>query len=158
MQLQPIATVTVNLKPPVMVGPGPYGVRVFVEVSDGVLESELDGATELRSISGKVLPGGGDWALLGADGWCRLDVRTLFETSDGATIYARFPGLIEMTEQVQSAFALGRATEFDDQYFRVTPHLETGDANYSWVNQTVFVGEGRFIDGFGLHYRMYRVG
>ena len=36
MQLRPLASVTVNLKPPVMVGPGPFGVRVFIEVSDGV--------------------------------------------------------------------------------------------------------------------------
>ena len=156
MQLRPLGSVTVNLKPPVMVGPGPFGVRVFIEVSDGVLESNGD-ATDLRSITGKVLSGGGDWALLGADGWCRLDVRTLFETSDGATIYAQFPGIIEFTDAVQRALALGEATDFADQYFRVTPRLETGDANYSWVNQSVLVGEGRFIDGFGLHYRMFLV-
>jgi len=94
MQLRPLASVTVNLKPPVMVGPGPFGVRVFIEVCDGVIESDAE-AIGLRPFTGKVLPGGGDWALLGADGWCRLDVRTLFETSDGATIYAQFPGIIE---------------------------------------------------------------
>ena len=156
MQLRPLASVTVNLKSPVMVGPGPFGLRVFIEVSDGVLESDAD-ATELQSITGKVLPGGGDWALIGADGWSRLDVRTLFETSDGATIYAQFPGIIELTDDVQMAFAQGQGTDFGDQYFRVTPILETGDANYGWVNQSLFVGEGRFIDGFGLHYRIFRV-
>lgn len=156
MQLQPLATVTVNLKPPVMVGPGPFGLRLFIEVSDGVIESD-SGADELTPMTGKVLPGGGDWALLGSDGWCRLDVRTLFETSDGATIYAQFPGLIEWTDAVQSALALGEGTEFGDQYFRTTPVLETGDAAYSWVNHSVFVGEGRFITGFGLNYRIHRV-
>lgn len=157
MYLQPLGSVTVNLKPPVMVGPGPFGVRVFIEVSDGVLESDAE-ATELHSITGKVLPGGGDWALLGVDGRCRLDVRTLFETSDGATIYAQFPGIIEMTDKVQLALTQGCGTDFTDQYFRVTPRLETGDAKYGWVNQSVFIGEGRFIDGFGLNYRMFRVG
>jgi hypothetical protein len=157
MELQPLASVRVNLKPPIMVGPGPFGVRVFIEVADGALESDTD-TTELRSFTGKVLPGGGDWALLGADGWCRLDVRTLFETSDGATIYAQFPGIIEMTDEVQLALMHGHGTDFADQYFRVTPVLETGDQNYRWVNQSVFVGEGRFIDGFGLHYRIFRVG
>ena len=53
-------------------GAGPFGVRVFIEVSDGVLESDAN-ATGLPPIAGKVLPGGGDWALLGADGWCRLE-------------------------------------------------------------------------------------
>lgn len=156
MELKRLASVSVYLKPPVMVGPGPYGVRMFIEVSDGVLESDANEA-ELRSFTGKVLPGGGDWALLGADGWCRLDVRTMFETSDGATIYAQFPGIIEMTHDVQLALTQGQATDFTDQYFRVTPRLETGDPNYAWVNQSVFVGEGRFIDGFGLNYRMFLV-
>ena len=54
-----------NLKPPVMVGPGPFGVRVFIEVSERMLESDAD-ATDLWSITGKVLPGDGDWALFGA--------------------------------------------------------------------------------------------
>ena len=153
MQLTPLASVTVNLKPPVMIGPGPFGVRVFIEVSDGVIESDAD----TIQFTGKVLSGGGDWALLGADGWCRLDVRTQFETSDGATIYAQFPGLIEWTDDVQLALAQGHGTDFTDQYFRVTPVLETGDANYSWVNHSVFVGEGRFVDGFGLQYRMFLV-
>ena len=156
MQLQPIGSVTVNLKPPVMIGAGPYGVRVFIEVSDGVLESD-NNATGFPSINGKVLPGGGDWALLGADGWCRLDVRTLFQTSDGATIYAQFPGVVELTDDVRMALADGRGTEFTDHYFRVTPRLETGDPKHRWVNQTVFVGQGRFIDGFGLNYRMFVV-
>lgn len=156
MQLRPIASVTVNLKPPVMVGAGPYGVRVFIEVSDGVIESDA-AATEVRSINGKVLPGGGDWALLGSDGWCRLDVRTLFETSDGAAIYAQFPGLIELTDDVQMALADGHGTEFSDQYFRVTPRLETGDPLHRWVNHSIFVGQGRFVDDFGLNYQMFLV-
>jgi len=80
MQLRPLASVTVNLKPPVMVGPGPFGVRVFIEVCDGVIESDAE-AIGLRPFTGKVLPGGGDWALLGADGWCRLDVRILHRST-----------------------------------------------------------------------------
>lgn len=157
MELTPIGTVTAHLAPPVMVGPGPYGVRMFVEIRDGDLTG-ASGATEVAQLTGKVLSGGGDWALIGADGWVRLDVRVQFQTGDGAVIYASFPGLIEMTDKVQQAFMEGSSTEFDDQYFRVTPQLETGDSDLSWVNHTLFVGEGRFLDGFGLQYNMFRVG
>jgi hypothetical protein len=60
-----------------------------------------------------------------------------------ATICAQFPGIIEWTDDVQLALAQGQGTNFAAQYFRVTPRLETGDATYSWVNQSVFVvGEG----------------
>jgi hypothetical protein len=40
---------------------------------------------------------------------------------------------------------------------RNSPTLETGDSNYEWINQAVFLGEGRFIEGFGLQYQIYRV-
>ena len=63
-----------------------------------------------------------------------------------------------MNDKVQRAFSEGVATDFGDQYFRTTPQLETGDSDLSWVNQTMFVGEGRFVDGFGLQYNMFRVG
>ncbi|MFI5781307.1 DUF3237 domain-containing protein [Nocardia sp. NPDC051570] len=157
MELTLIGTVTANLKPPIMIGPGPYGVRMFIEILDGVLEGAPD-VPEVEAFTGKVLPGGGDWVLIGADGWARLDVRVQFQTADGAAIYAEFPGLIEMNEKVQRAFTEGGATEFDDQYFRVTPRLETGDSALDWVNHTLFLGAGRFIEGFGLQYNMFRVG
>ncbi|WP_280261790.1 DUF3237 domain-containing protein [Nocardia wallacei] len=157
MELTRIGTVTAHLKPPVMIGPGPYGVRMFIEILDGVLEGD-PAVPEVGTLTGKVLPGGGDWALIGADGFARLDVRVQFETSDGAAIYASFPGLIEMNDKVQRAFGEGLGTDFEDQYFRVTPRLETGDSALNWVNQTTFLGEGRFVEGFGLQYNMFRVG
>ncbi|WP_024804185.1 DUF3237 domain-containing protein [Nocardia sp. BMG51109] len=157
MELTRIGTVTANLKPPVMIGPGPHGLRIFVEILDGVLEGDPN-VTAVQSITGKVLSGGGDWALIGADGWVRLDVRVQFQTVGSGVIYANFPGLLEMNDRVQQAFSEGSATDFGDQYFRVTPRLETGDNDLAWVNHTVFVGEGRFIEGFGLRYNMFRVG
>ncbi|MFC8529870.1 MULTISPECIES: DUF3237 domain-containing protein [Nocardia] len=157
MELTRIGTVTAHLKPPQMIGPGPYGIRMFIEIMDGTLEGDPS-VPEVNSIAGTVLPGGGDWVLIGADGWARLDVRVQFLTSNGAVVFAEFFGLIEMTDKVQDALMSGAATEFDDQYFRVTPRLETGDPQLEWVNQAVFLGEGRFVEGFGLQYVMYRVG
>jgi hypothetical protein len=47
-------------------------------------------------------------------------------------------------------------SSFADQYFRSTPRIETGDERYAWVNQTVFVAQGRLIPG-GVEYEVYRV-
>ncbi|MBV9683550.1 MAG: DUF3237 domain-containing protein, partial [Solirubrobacterales bacterium] len=55
------------LKPPVEIGPCPYGTRRFYEAVGGEVTGER--------ISGRVLSGGGDWILIGPDGWGRLDVR-----------------------------------------------------------------------------------
>jgi hypothetical protein len=149
MELNLEATATAKLKQPLMIGPGPQGVRLYIEVGEGSLTGPR--------LNGTVLPGGGDWVLVGADGWCRVDVRTQFETDDGAVIYGQFFGLIEMNDAVENAFASGIGTSFDDQYFRVTPRLETGDTDYEWVNKSVFLAQGRFVEGFGLEYQIYRV-
>jgi hypothetical protein len=149
MELVLEAVCSAQLKPPVMVGAGPYGVRMVFEVVDG----ELTGPR----IAAKVLPAGADWVLIGHDNWARMDVRAQFETGDGAVIYAQYHGLIELTDAASRALTDGAATEFGDHYFRVTPRLETGSTEYEWVNQALFVGEGRFTGGLGLEYRIYRV-
>jgi hypothetical protein len=137
------------LKPPVEVGPGPYGTRLFFEATEGKVTGER--------LSGRLLTGGGDWILVGADGWGRLDVRCLIETHDNAFIYAAYHGVVEMTDRAQKALAEGGETQWTDQYFRTAPRLETGDARYGWVNQSVFVAQGRVYPGLGVQYRVYRV-
>jgi hypothetical protein len=78
-------------------------------------------------------------------------------TDDGAFVYVHYHGLLEMNDKMQAAMAAAEATEFSDQYFRITPRFETGDDRYSWLNRSVFVGEGRLYPGFGVEYRVYRL-
>jgi hypothetical protein len=131
------------------VGDGPFGTRLFFDAYEGRLEGPR--------ISGTFKGGGGDWLLAGSDGFGRLDVRVQIETDDGAFVYIQYHGLIEINEKIQAAMASSEGTDFSDQYFRITPRFETGDPRYAWLNQSVFVGEGRFYPGFGVEYRVYRV-
>ena len=137
------------LKPPIEVGPGPYGTRLYYECIGGEVTGER--------LSGRLLTGGGDWLLVGPDGWGRLDVRAQIETHDNAMIYLSYHGVVEMTEPAQKALAEGGETRWEDHYFRTCPRLETGDTRYSWVNQSVFVAQGRVYPGLGVQYRVYRV-
>jgi hypothetical protein len=143
-------TYRAQLKPPVDVGAGPFGDRQVFEVTEGTVEGER--------INGRVLGGGGEWFLVGPDGYGRIDVRIQLETGDGAHIYAQYFGLLEMNEAVQG-FITGASEEtgFGDQYFRTAPRLECGDPRYAWVNQTLFVAEGRGCPGYGVEYRVFRV-
>jgi hypothetical protein len=138
-----------TLKEPVNVGVGPYGMRVVYEVTGGSFEGQR--------LKGKVLTGGGDWLLVGPDGWARLDVRAQLLTDDGAAIYVSYYGILEMNEKVQHATATGSGTEYGDQYFRTNPRFETGDPRYAWLNQTLFVAEGHMRPGLIVEYRVYRV-
>lgn len=150
MKLEYEFSYTAKLKDPVAVGPGPLGLRMFYEIAGGTAEGER--------IRGRILTGGGDWILIGEDGWGRLDVRGQLETHDGAVIYLSYFGLLEMNERVQQAtVSPSAATDYADQYFRSALRLETGDPRYAWVNRTLFVGEGRVQPGPAVQYRVYRV-
>ena len=135
------------LKPPVPIGAGPIGTRMYYEIDGGEVVGER--------LRGRVL-GGGEWALIGPDGFLRVDVRAQVETHDGAHIYVQYLGLLEMNDAVQRAVTSGGGTEYDDQYFYTNPRMESGDARYAWVNTTFFVGEGRLRPGPGVEYRIWR--
>ena len=137
------------LKPPVEIG-GPSGTRMFFEVTG-------EGRVEGERLKARVLTGGGDWLRVGADGVGRLDVRAQMQTDDGAVVYVHYDGILELNETVQQALATGGETQFADQYFRSTPRFQTGDERYAWLNQSVFVAEGRTYPGFGVEYRVYRI-
>ena len=149
MELVEEFTFTARLAPSVPVGAGPLGTRRIREVLGG----EVTGAR----LRGAIGTGGGDWVLIGPDGWGRLDVRLTIHTHDAAHIYVQYFGVIEYTEAALAANAGTRSSEYDEHYFRTAPRLETGDERYAWVNQAIFVGEGRLHPGPVVEYRVFRV-
>lgn len=132
------------------VGPGPLGRRMIGTIAGGALAGER--------LKGSIVGAGAEWLLLSSDGFGRLDTRTTFRTVDGAHIYMQFSGLLEMTPAVMALLSGGDTpTDFGDQYFFIDPRLETGDERYSWVNQTLFVGQGRHASRSRVEFRVYRV-
>ncbi len=139
-----------QLKPPVAIGPGPYGARMFFEIAGGTVEGER--------INGTIGTGGGDWALIDEKGIAHLDVRGQILTDDGAVIYMSYHGILEMNEKVQQVMGGAAEGAWGDSYFRTAPRLETGDERYGWVNDVVFVSEGRGRSNpLAVEYRTYRV-
>ena len=149
MELVHEFTFTARLAPSVPIGDGPYGRRRIREVQGGEVHGER--------IAGKVLSGGGDWVLIGPDGWGRLDVRLQIETHDGAFLYVQYFGVIEYNDAAHAANAGERSSDYADHYFRTAPRIETGDERYAWVNRTLFVGEGRLHPGPVVEYRVDRL-
>jgi hypothetical protein len=120
---------------------------MYYEVTGGEIEGDR--------IRGKLL-GGGEWALIGPDGFLRVDVRLQAETHDGAYLYMQYTGLLELNEAVQTALAQGTATDYADQYFYTNPRIESGDERYAWVNTTFFIGEGHILANNSVEYRVWR--
>ncbi len=139
---------------PQEVGIGPFGHRQYYAMRDGVIEGPR--------LTGKLVGAGSDWMLMGADGFMRMDVRIQIGTEDGAVICVRYFGPAEANEVLGQAAAACSPTEFSVQSIRTHWLLESGDPRYAWVNQNVFVGEGRLCPAepgvLGFEHRVYRVG
>jgi hypothetical protein len=54
--------------------------------------------------------GAGDWLLVGADGYGRIDVRVNFQMDDGALLHLSYFGVLEMTQAIQNAMTTGAGT------------------------------------------------
>ena len=136
------------------VGNGPVGNRQYFEVTGGTIEGSR--------LSGKLLGSGSDWMLVGPDGFMRMDVRVQIQTDDGAVICAHYFGPAEANEKLRRAMAASVPTNFSDHRIRAHWLMETGDLRYAWINQALFVGEGRFCPAGpgqpGFEHRVYRIG
>ena len=148
MKLEPLMTIHADLKPPVDFGAGPYGARLVFDVTGGHFEG--------ARLRGTLLPSGGDWLLLDADGAGHLDVRITLQTDDGARIYVQYYGVIVMNEAVSKALTQGGATAYGETYFMTQPRCETGDARYKWINSVIAIAEGRVVSG-NVEYQVFAV-
>ena len=100
------------------VGVGPLGHRQYYEVTKDVLEGPR--------LRGKQLGAGGDWMLIGSDGFMRMNVRVQIETEDGAIVCAAYSGPAEANEKLAEGLAASTPTAFSDQSIRTHWLLETG--------------------------------
>lgn len=135
MRLTPLLTFRNTLSAVQPIGDTPFGHRITYIIGEGRFEGER--------LKGRILPGGGDWLIRGADGLARLDVRKTFETDDQALIHVSYTGLYKFSDEITARLASGEDCEFGDTLFLTQVQFETGDLRYAWLNETLAIGEGR---------------
>jgi hypothetical protein len=138
----------VDLEAPQVIGATPQGVRQIFIVKGGSFEGPR--------VKGKVLPGGGDWALIRSDGAVQLDVRGTFETDDGALLYGTYGGLIVAEPALVGRLLGGEDVPLSEYYFYVNPMFQTGAPQYAWLNKLIAVGRGKVVPG-GVEYRVWAI-
>lgn len=149
MHLSPLLTFRNTLSAVQPIGDTPFGHRITYIVGEGRFEGER--------LNGRILPGGGDWLVRGADGLARLDVRKTFETDDQALIHVSYTGIYKFRDEITARLASGGDCEFGDTLFLTQVQFETGDPRYAWLNETLAIGEGRETRN-GVEYRIFAVG
>ncbi|WP_346053985.1 DUF3237 domain-containing protein [Amycolatopsis dongchuanensis] len=129
--LEPLATVTVDLAPPLDFGPGPDGHHRTVPITGGTVDGP--------ALSGRVLPGGADWQRVLPDGTVFVEARYTLELS-GALVGLVSTGVRTGPPEVLAALARGEDVDPAEYYFRVTLRATTADARYRWLTTSVLIG------------------
>lgn len=145
---RPLMVLSAILDKAQALGDTPAGNRKIV--------NSLGGSVEGERVRGRVLPGGGDWALTRSDGVLLLDVRLTIETEDGALVFCRYEGVRHGPADVMARLAAGTAVDPREMYFRIQPRFETSDSRYSWLNRILSVGVGERLPA-GPRYHIHEI-
>jgi hypothetical protein len=133
---------------PAQVIPTPVGTRMTFITTGGAIDGP--------KLRGELLPGGGDWLLVGSDGVGRADIRATIRTNDGALIHYESRGIIKVPADGLERLAAGELLPFDETYVRTTPKFETADERYAWLTEVVALGYN-VLSPNHIDYRIYRV-
>jgi Protein of unknown function (DUF3237) len=126
----------------------PVGTRMTFIAKGGIIDGP--------KLQGEILPGGGDWLLVGSDGVGRVDVRATLRTHDGALIHYETRGIIKIPAGGLERLTAGEVLPFEETYVRTTPKFETADERYAWLSEVVAVGYN-ILSQNHIDYRIYRI-
>ena len=147
--------IILNSEAPLAVGASPWRNRRVSDIDGGTITGPR--------LSGQVRRSGADWSEGGVaeDGGAAtaIDVRSLWQTDDGALIHVTYTGRLIIPSDTLEAFADKNRVESLPEsayYFRINPVFETSAANYLWLNELVAIGTGRRTVN-GVVYRLFQV-
>ncbi len=127
-------SVEVTLAPPVEQGVVDGQRMRFVPITGGRIHGPR--------LSGSVLPGGGDWQAIGANGLTEVNARYALKAEDGTVIDVVNAGVRTASDAVTQAIARGEAVAADSYYFRTSPRFTVGAGRHEWLRRTMFVARG----------------
>lgn len=132
--LLPFARIRCDVGAVVTLGPAPLGERRFVPI--------LGGTVTGPGLSGRIMPGGGDWQTVRADGTFEIDAHYAIQTEDGAMVEVRSQGLRFGPPEVLAALGRGEPVPRTAYYFRTVIRLTTGAAGLTHLNNLLLLARG----------------
>lgn len=134
-KLEHVCSFSASLASPLeVIGPVPEGIRVNFYSTGGQVIGPR--------IRGKARPVGGDWMTVRKDGVAYLDVRTTFETDDGALILVTYQGVSDLGEDGYDRFL--RQDLPPVVGIRTSPRFVTSHPGYLWLNRLFCMGVGEY--------------
>ena len=131
---QPIFTIRCELADILDLGPAPFGHRRVVNI--------LGGPVTGARLTGRVLPGGADWQIVGADGSIDLHARYTIESDAGALVQVDSRGMRHGPPDVLARLARGEEGDPSLYYFRTVMRFETAHPATDWLNLILGLARG----------------
>ncbi|KAL1953663.1 hypothetical protein VTO42DRAFT_2374 [Malbranchea cinnamomea] len=159
--LQPALTVQVKIAPPTPIGSNSRKCRFLViPIVGGNVKGESGFSPALN---GEFIGQGNDYIHMDPDEKrLRLDAHGVVKTTDDATIYIHYNGVVDVTPelgQILSGQAESLVTPYGHSFIHIT--FETGDERYADLENGVYVGAGHFIYNKGestiVEYKVSKV-
>ncbi|WP_144635025.1 DUF3237 domain-containing protein [Priestia megaterium] len=129
--LKKIATFTINVGTPIVIGHTGLGKKQFIPIKSGTADGE---------IKGLILSSGADSQIIRWDGRVDLSARYVIQTEDDELIYIENNGIHQVSEEFKEQAAEGKIVPPEHVYFRTVPAFETGSAKYKWLQDRIFLG------------------
>lgn len=149
------ATVLLATDAPIIIGQTPWQWRRISNIVGGRFSGSR--------LSGIIINSGADWALQGQlpDGTqvSHLDVRSVWQTDDGAMIFVTYNGRVSVSPDIWDRYRdLSTVNDLSPKqyYFRIVPLFQTEDQRYAWLNSIVAVGLGRRTRT-GVQYKIFEI-
>lgn len=133
-KLEYVCTLKVLIKPALVVGETPKGMRRIIPIMGGSFEGP--------KMKGEVLDGGADWQIVRKDGVAELEAHYQIKTDDGVIIYIKNLGLRVATPEVAAKIGRGESVSPTEYYFRAVPKFEAPAGKYDWMNNAIFICTG----------------
>ncbi|MDO6415550.1 DUF3237 domain-containing protein [Sphingomonas sp. BIUV-7] len=127
-------SIYVTLAAPIEQGTVDGRRKRFVPITGGTVHGPKLDAT--------VLPGGGDWQTIGADGLTIVDTRYTLKASDGTVIDIVNPGVRFASPEITARMARREPVGPETYYFRTAPRFSVAAGPHDWLRKAVFVGRG----------------
>jgi hypothetical protein len=138
LELVPLATGRVKVRPSVWLPNTPQGARGIYEITSFDVEGD-----RLRAHLFGVAAA--DWPVVSPDGTITtLDIRVTIETHDGALLYGAYGGRMDLTKSPLTLYS--------------APRFDTGDERYLWLSRIQVVGKGILDeDQSGFDYELFEL-
>ncbi|HEX7761047.1 MAG TPA: DUF3237 domain-containing protein [Caulobacteraceae bacterium] len=129
------------------VGDAGAGMRRHIALNGGHFEGQ---------INGRVLPGGGDWQVVAADGSIEIGAHYPIETDQGQCIEVQSRGIRTAAPEIMARLAAGEAVDPALYYFRTTLWFRTGVPELERLNKIITVGVGERLPGL-VRLKVYEI-